>query len=99
MPASVSAPSAADLFPLLTVSFFPSFFPLLSFVSLPLTRAAFRNPAGDVFSEKESHSLSDHPDALRAHENTSGKRDFRIHVSESWLSWEACEIKIYVSEY
>ncbi|WP_220453026.1 hypothetical protein, partial [Phocaeicola plebeius] len=54
--------------------FFLSFlFPLLSFVSLPLTRAAFRNPAGDVFSEKESHSSSEAPDTLRTGENPSGR--------------------------
>ena len=51
----------------------PRFFPLLSFVSLPLTRMAFRNAAGDVFSEKENYSSSEAPDALRTGENVSGK--------------------------
>jgi hypothetical protein len=31
---------------------------LLSFASLPLTRTAFRNAAGDVFSEKENKFLT-----------------------------------------
>ncbi|EDY96986.1 hypothetical protein BACPLE_00496 [Phocaeicola plebeius DSM 17135] len=74
MPASVSAPSAAGRFRfLLTVSFFPCFFPLLSFASLPLTRTAFRNAVGDIFSEKESHSSSEAPDTLRTGGNVSGK--------------------------
>jgi len=60
---------------------------LLSFVSLPLTRAAFRNPAGDVFSEKESHSSSEAPDTLRTGENPSGRGTtldvvFRVEFSE-----------------
>ncbi|MDY5978308.1 hypothetical protein, partial [Phocaeicola plebeius] len=67
-PASVSA--AGRFFFLLPDSFFPSFFPLLSFVPLPLTRTAFRNAPGDVFSAKESHSLLEHPDFLRANENS-----------------------------
>ena len=53
--------------------FFPSFLsfflPLLSFVSLPLTRTALRNAAGDVFSEKENHSSSEAPDTLKTYEN------------------------------
>ena len=48
--------------------FFLPFSPLLSFVPLPLTRTALRNAAGDVFSGKESHSLSEHPSALRMYE-------------------------------
>ncbi|WP_304254803.1 hypothetical protein, partial [Phocaeicola plebeius] len=56
---------------LFAAGFFLSFlFPLLSFVSLPLIRTAFRNAPGDVFSAKESHSLLEHPDFLRANENS-----------------------------
>ncbi|WP_443683954.1 hypothetical protein, partial [Phocaeicola plebeius] len=56
---------------LFAAGFFLSFlFPLLSFVSLPLIRTAFRNTPGDVFSTKESHSLLEHPDFLRANENS-----------------------------
>ena len=46
-------------------SFFPSFFPLLSFVPLPLTRTAFRNAPGSVFYGKESHSSPELSDALK----------------------------------
>ncbi|WP_304254941.1 hypothetical protein, partial [Phocaeicola plebeius] len=66
-PASVSA--AGRFFFLLPDSFFPSFFPLLSFVPLPLTRTAFRNAPGGVFSGKESHSSPELSDALKTHEN------------------------------
>jgi hypothetical protein len=63
VPASVSAPSAAGRFRfLLTVSSFFPFSLLLSFASLPFTRTALRNAAGDVFSEKENHSLPEVPD-------------------------------------
>ena len=62
-------PSADGFFP----SFLSFFLPLLSFVSLPLTRTALRNAAGDVSSEKENHSLSEAPDTLRTGENVSGK--------------------------
>ena len=50
------------------------FSPLLSFVPLPLTRTAFRNAPGDVFSEKESHPLSELSDALKTYENQPGKK-------------------------
>jgi len=73
--APASALSAAGrFFFLLPVSFFPSFFHLLSFASLPLTRTALRNAAGDVFSEKESHSLSEHSNRLKTYENQPGKK-------------------------
>ncbi|WP_304256007.1 hypothetical protein, partial [Phocaeicola plebeius] len=54
---------------LLPVSFFPSFFSLLSFVPLPLTRTAFRKAPGAVFSGKESHSSPKYSDALKTYEN------------------------------
>ena len=54
---------------LFAAGFFLSFlFPLLSFVSLPLIRTAFRNAPGDVFSAKESHSSPEAPDALKTYE-------------------------------
>ena len=49
------------------------FFPLLSFASLPLSRTALRNAPGDVFSEKESHSLSEHSNRLKTYENQPGR--------------------------
>ncbi|MDM8286711.1 hypothetical protein QUW57_08985, partial [Phocaeicola plebeius] len=81
-PASVSA--AGRFFFLLPDSFLPFFFPLLSFVPLPLTRTAFRNASGDVFSEKENHSLSEAPDALRTGESSLRRETcFGKHGSES----------------
>ncbi|MCL1614307.1 hypothetical protein, partial [Phocaeicola plebeius] len=60
------------------------FSPLLSFVPLPLTRTAFRNAPGDVFSEKENHSLSEAPDALRTGESSLRRETcFGKHGSES----------------
>ena len=60
-------------FPLSAAGFFSSFSPLLSFVPLPLTRTALRNAPGDVFSEKESHSLSEHSNRLKTYENQPGR--------------------------
>ena len=45
------------------------FSPLLSFVSLPLTRTAFRNVPGDVFSGKEGYSSPELSDALKTNKN------------------------------
>ncbi|WP_337651532.1 hypothetical protein, partial [Phocaeicola plebeius] len=66
--------AAGRFFFLLPDSFFPSFFPLLSFVSLLLIRTAFRNAPGDVFSGKESHSSPKYSDALKTYENLPGKK-------------------------
>ncbi|WP_455657857.1 hypothetical protein, partial [Phocaeicola sp.] len=70
-----SAPSAAGrFFFLLPDSFFFSFlFLLLSFVPFLLTRTAFRNAPGDVFSGKESHSSPELSDTLKTYENQSGR--------------------------
>ncbi|MBS4811213.1 MAG: hypothetical protein KH058_10850, partial [Bacteroides sp.] len=60
---------------LFAAGFFLSFlFPLLSFVSLPLIRTAFRNAPGDVFSTKESHSSPELSDTLKTNENLLGKK-------------------------
>ncbi|WP_369685377.1 hypothetical protein [Phocaeicola plebeius] len=56
---------------LFAAGFFLSFlFSLAILFSLAVTRTAFRNAPGDVFSAKESHSLLEHPDFLRANENS-----------------------------
>jgi len=49
--------------------FFLPFSPLLSFASLPLTRTALRNAAGDVFSGKEGYSSPELSDALKTNKN------------------------------
>ncbi|WP_304205389.1 hypothetical protein, partial [Phocaeicola plebeius] len=67
---SVSVSAAGRFFFLLPDSFFFSFlFLLLSFVPFLLTRTAFRNAPGDVFSGKESHSSPELSDALKTYEN------------------------------
>ena len=53
-PASVSALSAEGRFFFLLPDSSFLLFPLLSFASLPLSRTAFRNAPGDVFSAKEN---------------------------------------------
>ncbi|WP_304325613.1 hypothetical protein, partial [Phocaeicola plebeius] len=54
---------------LFAAGFFLSFlFPLAFLCFLTLTRAAFRNAPGDVFSTKESHSSPEAPDALKTYE-------------------------------
>ncbi|WP_304311461.1 hypothetical protein, partial [Phocaeicola plebeius] len=54
---------------LFAAGFFLSFlFPLAFLCFLTLTRAAFRNAPGDVFSTKESHFSPEAPDALKTYE-------------------------------
>ncbi|WP_417148520.1 ComEC/Rec2 family competence protein [Phocaeicola plebeius] len=54
---------------LFAAGFFLSFlFSLAILFSLAVTRTAFRNAPGDVFSAKESHSSPEAPDALKTYE-------------------------------
>ncbi|WP_369685490.1 ComEC/Rec2 family competence protein [Phocaeicola plebeius] len=57
---------------LFAAGFFLSFlFSLAILFSLAVTRTAFRNAPGDVFSTKESHSSPELSDALKTYENQS----------------------------
>ncbi|WP_304313774.1 hypothetical protein, partial [Phocaeicola plebeius] len=60
---------------LFAAGFFLSFlFSLAILFSLAVTRTAFRNAPGDVFSTKESHSSPELSDTLKTNENLLGKK-------------------------